>query len=129
MLLAGDAAHVHSPAGGQGVNLGICDGVALGHAIVAHVQSRVGKGHDDSSDAVLQAYADTRRAVAKEVIEMVGGIDAIGSLSRGWKQHWFVREPALWLISFFTASKGPWSLSGLKYRGTVLPRRDITQEQ
>ena len=29
LLLAGDAAHVHSPAGGQGMNLGIQDAVAL----------------------------------------------------------------------------------------------------
>ena len=33
LLLAGDAAHVHSPAGGQGMNLGIQDAVALGDAL------------------------------------------------------------------------------------------------
>jgi len=33
ILLAGDAAHVHSPAGGQGMNTGIQDAVALGHAL------------------------------------------------------------------------------------------------
>ena len=32
LLLAGDAAHVHSPAGGQGMNTGIQDGYALGRA-------------------------------------------------------------------------------------------------
>lgn len=34
LLLAGDAAHVHSPAGGQGMNTGIQDGYALGRALV-----------------------------------------------------------------------------------------------
>src|SRR4030095_1750606 len=34
ILLAGDAAHVHSPAGGQGMNTGIQDAVALGHVLV-----------------------------------------------------------------------------------------------
>ena len=33
LLLAGDAAHVHSPAGGQGMNTGIQDGYALGSAL------------------------------------------------------------------------------------------------
>jgi 2-polyprenyl-6-methoxyphenol hydroxylase-like FAD-dependent oxidoreductase len=33
VLLAGDAAHVHSPAGGQGVNTGIGDAVVLAEAL------------------------------------------------------------------------------------------------
>ncbi|MFJ5042971.1 FAD-dependent monooxygenase [Streptomyces parvulus] len=42
LLLAGDAAHVHSPAGGQGMNTGIQDGYALGRAIAfTHRMTRV----------------------------------------------------------------------------------------
>ncbi|MGW5785888.1 FAD-dependent oxidoreductase [Streptomyces sp. NPDC003757] len=53
LLLAGDAAHVHSPAGGQGMNTGIQDGVALGRAIAA---TRV------------EEYEGRRRPIAAEVV-------------------------------------------------------------
>jgi 2-polyprenyl-6-methoxyphenol hydroxylase-like FAD-dependent oxidoreductase len=33
ILLCGDAAHVHSPAGGQGMNIGIQDSVSLAQAL------------------------------------------------------------------------------------------------
>ncbi|MEU6104560.1 FAD-dependent oxidoreductase [Streptomyces flaveolus] len=53
LLLAGDAAHVHSPAGGQGMNTGIQDGVALGRAIAA---------------AQVEQYEGRRRPIAAEVV-------------------------------------------------------------
>ena len=40
VLLAGDAAHVHSPNGGQGLNLGIIDAVNLGWKLAAQVRGR-----------------------------------------------------------------------------------------
>ena len=48
LLLAGDAAHVHSPAGGQGMNLGITDAVALADALTEALRT----GHD-----TLDAYS------------------------------------------------------------------------
>jgi 2-polyprenyl-6-methoxyphenol hydroxylase-like FAD-dependent oxidoreductase len=60
VLLAGDAAHVHSPAGGQGMNLGIDDGVAVAEALARVL------GGDDV--AVLDHYARRRRRVAAKVI-------------------------------------------------------------
>ncbi|MBW5483788.1 FAD-dependent oxidoreductase [Streptomyces bambusae] len=53
LLLAGDAAHVHSPAGGQGMNTGIQDGYALGRALAT---------------GTLDAYEARRRQVAQRVV-------------------------------------------------------------
>jgi 2-polyprenyl-6-methoxyphenol hydroxylase-like FAD-dependent oxidoreductase len=53
LFLAGDAAHVHSPAGGQGMNTGIQDGHALGTALT-------------SGD--LDRYQSQRRPVAERVV-------------------------------------------------------------
>ncbi|MFE9636613.1 FAD-dependent monooxygenase [Streptomyces sp. NPDC006463] len=44
VLLAGDAAHVHSPFGGQGLNLGIGDALNLGWKLAAAVRGQAG-GH------------------------------------------------------------------------------------
>jgi len=53
LLLAGDAAHVHSPAGGQGMNTGIQDGYALGRAFAT---------------GQLDGYEAQRRPVAQRVV-------------------------------------------------------------
>ncbi|MFD3327132.1 FAD-dependent oxidoreductase [Streptomyces sp. NPDC058701] len=58
LLLAGDAAHVHSPAGGQGMNTGIQDGHALGRALTA--------GPLDGPDG----YEARRRPVALRVVAL-----------------------------------------------------------
>jgi 2-polyprenyl-6-methoxyphenol hydroxylase-like FAD-dependent oxidoreductase len=67
ILLAGDAAHVHSPAGGQGMNLGIQDAVALAAALTT-----VLRGGPDaaSNDQALDDYAATRRPMAQGVISL-----------------------------------------------------------
>ena len=62
LLLAGDAAHVHSPAGGQGMNLGIQDGIALADALAA-----VPGG---APDIWLDEYSAARRPIAQQVVEM-----------------------------------------------------------
>jgi len=56
ILLAGDAAHVHSPAGGQGMNTGIQDAVALGHALAAVLGGRAG---DSRLDQYERAHPPT----------------------------------------------------------------------
>ncbi|MCW2688388.1 MAG: putative monooxygenase, partial [Mycobacterium sp.] len=56
VFLAGDAAHVHSPAGGQGMNLGIQDAADLGHTLSASLR---GAKHAD-----LDGYQRRRRPIA-----------------------------------------------------------------
>jgi 2-polyprenyl-6-methoxyphenol hydroxylase-like FAD-dependent oxidoreductase len=63
VLLAGDAAHVHSPVGGQGVNLGVQDAVNLGWKL-AQV------AHGTSPDSLLDTYQAERHPVAARVLRM-----------------------------------------------------------
>jgi 2-polyprenyl-6-methoxyphenol hydroxylase-like FAD-dependent oxidoreductase len=61
-FLAGDAAHIHSPAGGQGMNTGIQDAVNLGWKL-GHVL----KGCGDAG-LLLDSYEAERRPVAQDVV-------------------------------------------------------------
>ncbi|MEU7630780.1 FAD-dependent monooxygenase [Nocardia sp. NPDC049220] len=60
ILLAGDAAHVHSPAGGQGMNTGIQDAATLGPLL-----ARVLTGEPDT---LLDTYETIRRPIALSVV-------------------------------------------------------------
>jgi len=61
VLLAGDAAHIHSPVGGQGLNTGIQDAVNLGWKLAQVV-------HGTSPDSLLDTYHAERHAVAARVL-------------------------------------------------------------
>jgi len=73
VLLAGDAAHVHSPVGGQGLNLGVQDAVNLGWKLAQVVRGT-------SSDSLLDSYHAERHPVGARVLE---GTMAQTALSRG----------------------------------------------
>jgi FAD binding domain/Aromatic-ring hydroxylase, C-terminal len=62
VLLAGDAAHVHYPAGGQGLNTGVQDAVNLGWKL-----AQVVKGV--SPDSLLDTYHSERHPVAARVLQ------------------------------------------------------------
>lgn len=74
LLLAGDAAHVHSPAGGQGMNLGIADAISLGGALADVVRG--------GPDAALDAYAATQRGQAEQVLKLTGRLTRVSTLPR-----------------------------------------------
>jgi 2-polyprenyl-6-methoxyphenol hydroxylase-like FAD-dependent oxidoreductase len=62
VLLAGDAAHVHPPWGGQGLNLGIQDAFNLGWKLAAEVRGWAPEG-------LLDSYHDERHPVAADVLD------------------------------------------------------------
>jgi 3-(3-hydroxy-phenyl)propionate hydroxylase len=82
VLLAGDAAHVHSPAGGQGLNVGVEDAVNLGWKL-----GQVVKG--TSRDGLLDTYQAERHPVAARVLKHTLAITA---LNRGDDRTSALRE-------------------------------------
>lgn len=62
VLLAGDAAHVHPPTGGQGLNLGVQDAFNLGWKLAAEVNGWAPAG-------LLNSYEAERRPVAADVLD------------------------------------------------------------
>lgn len=75
LLVMGDAAHVHSPAGGQGMNTGIVDAVLLGD-LLARVVAR------SESATLLDHYGELRRPAAEAVLAMSGRLTRL-ALMRG----------------------------------------------
>ncbi|WP_433056975.1 FAD-dependent monooxygenase [Dactylosporangium sp. CS-033363] len=67
VFLAGDAAHVHSPAGGQGMNTGLQDAANLGWKLAA-------AGAGWAPDGLLDSYHAERHAVGKLVLRTSGGL-------------------------------------------------------
>jgi 2-polyprenyl-6-methoxyphenol hydroxylase-like FAD-dependent oxidoreductase len=61
VLLAGDAAHVHSPFGGQGLSLGLGDAANLGWKLAAVIRG-------EQPDSLLDTYTSERRPVAEAVM-------------------------------------------------------------
>ncbi|CAM5265595.1 Monooxygenase OS=Streptomyces tendae OX=1932 GN=GUR47_23705 PE=4 SV=1 [Streptomyces tendae] len=62
VLLAGDAAHIHPPTGGQGLNLGVQDAFNLGWKLAAQVRGR-------APATLLDTYEAERRPVAADVLD------------------------------------------------------------
>lgn len=107
ILLAGDAAHVHSPAGGQGMNLGIEDAVKLGESL-----SRVLSG--ESTD-LLDEYASARHETAEDVISLAGRLTDLATASSRRRP---IRNRAMRIAGKVPAVRRrlAWRLSGLDRR-------------
>lgn len=70
VLLAGDAAHIHFAAGGQGLNLGVQDAMNLGWKLAAALHGRAPAG-------LLDTYESERRPVAARVLDNVAAQSAL----------------------------------------------------
>ncbi|MFI1165145.1 FAD-dependent monooxygenase [Streptomyces sp. NPDC020801] len=77
VFLAGDAAHVHSPAGGQGMNTGLQDAANLGWKL-----AQVVTGH--APEALLDTYQAERHPVGRSVLRSSGGIIRLAMARRPW---------------------------------------------
>lgn len=62
VLLAGDAAHIHSPLGGQGLNLGLGDAMNLGWKLAATIRGNAPAG-------LLDSYFEERHPVGAQIVD------------------------------------------------------------
>ena len=110
VFLAGDAAHIHSPLGGQGMNTGIGDAENLAWKL-ALVQT----GRADES--LLDTYEAERRPIAKDVLESTSGLTeivmggswmarlvrdriAVPLMNRGWVQRLIAKKASQLPVSY-----------------------------
>jgi 2-polyprenyl-6-methoxyphenol hydroxylase-like FAD-dependent oxidoreductase len=73
VFLCGDAAHIHSPAGGQGMNTGIQDGANLAWKLALVI-----RGY--ASGSLLDSYERERKQVAREVVATTDRITRLATM-------------------------------------------------
>ncbi|MEY2490172.1 MAG: hypothetical protein QOC70_2114 [Verrucomicrobiota bacterium] len=70
VFVAGDAAHIHSPAGGQGIATGIQDATNLAWKLAAFLR-------EGAPGSLLDTYDEERKPIAREVLQRTSGISSI----------------------------------------------------
>jgi 2-polyprenyl-6-methoxyphenol hydroxylase-like FAD-dependent oxidoreductase len=106
IFLMGDAAHVHSPAGGQGMNTGLVDAVVLGRLL-----TDVLKGGRPEAD--LDLYEALRRPAAVEVLGLADRLTKVALVRSPWGK--LLRAAVFWALNLSARFKGrvQLKLSGL----------------
>ena len=118
-FLLGDAAHVHSPVGGQGMNTGIGDAVNLAWKLAAVLDGR-------APESILDSYEPERIAFARRLVKTTDraftAVTGAGRLARWLKLEAFPRvaplafkAPRLRHLMFRAVSQ-----IGVRYRGSAL---------
>ncbi len=109
VLLAGDAAHVHSPAGGQGMNTGIQDATMLGQ-VLAKVLS------GQAAESWLDTYEQRRRPVGQHIVALTDRMTRVATLRNHWAR--LVRNTILHLVGRIPAVRRRLAteLAELRYR-------------
>ena len=95
VFLAGDAAHIHSPAGGQGMNTGIQDATNLGWKLALVTAQH-------APQSLFDSYSMEREPVARAVLTLTDRITKVATLHNPVAQH--IRDfvlPTLAGIEFF----------------------------
>ena len=90
VCLAGDAAHIHSPAGGQGMNTGIQDAFNLGWKLALVTRGIVAR-------AFLDSYETERMPVARSVVNLTDRMTRVATAQNPAAQH--LRD---WLVPLLT---------------------------
>ena len=111
-LLIGDAAHVHSPAGGQGMNTGLVDACVLGRLLADVVSGRRDESH-------LDTYEALRRPAAKQVLQLAGRLTHMATMKSAPQR--FLRNIALRTINLLPVARRrlEMNLSGLSRRAAA----------
>lgn len=106
VLLAGDAAHVHSPAGGQGMNMGILDAMRLADALEKALGGDL---------PALDAYGDERRPIAQQVVGLADRLTRLATVPPALRG---LRNGVLRTLAMLPPVRRTlaWRLSGLAYR-------------
>jgi len=116
VFLMGDAAHVHSPAGGQGMNTGLVDAVVLGRLLVGVLKQ--GRPLAD-----LDRYEPLRRPAAQKVLSLADRLTRVALVKGFWGK--LLRSMIFGVLSLSAGFKRKvqLSLSGLDRREFVeLPK-------
>jgi 2-polyprenyl-6-methoxyphenol hydroxylase-like FAD-dependent oxidoreductase len=77
LLIAGDAAHIHSPAGGQGMNTGIQDAANLAWKLALVVRG-------DAPPTLLDTYEEERHPVGRDLLRTTDRLFSIQTSQGGW---------------------------------------------
>jgi 2-polyprenyl-6-methoxyphenol hydroxylase-like FAD-dependent oxidoreductase len=83
VFLAGDAAHIHSPVGAQGMNTGIGDAVNLAWKLAAVMQKRAAKNLLDTYEIERQAFAFQLVSTTDKLFQMMTNRGILGKIWRG----------------------------------------------
>ena len=130
VFLCGDAAHVHSPAGGQGMNTGIQDAANLAWKLAL-----VLRGH--ANESLLDSYEQERRPVAHEVVSTAHRLTRVATLrspvarrlrnvliASAGRSGWLPRRLATDLAQIGIVYHDGWSVDGSTVVERWAPKRD-----
>jgi 2-polyprenyl-6-methoxyphenol hydroxylase-like FAD-dependent oxidoreductase len=78
VFLAGDAVHIHSPAGGQGLNTGLLDAQNLAWKLAAVL--------DGAPDVLLDSYGAERGPAARQVLDLSHRLLRLSALTSPWQR-------------------------------------------